>query len=78
MACKELVELVTDYIEGRLPSSEVVQFEAHLEICEGCRTYLDQMREVIDALGHLSEESVSPQARERLLTAFRGWKADGV
>jgi len=75
MACNELVELVSDYIEERLPAPDVERFDAHLEICEGCRTYLDQMRETIDALGHLPEESVTPAAREELLEAFRGWKA---
>jgi anti-sigma factor RsiW len=74
MPCNELVELVTDYIEGRLPPRDVKRFEDHLEICDGCRTYLDQMRETIGALGHLPEESITPQARDRLLKAFRTWK----
>jgi len=74
MACNELVELVTDYVEGRLPPRDVRRFESHLAICEGCRTYLDQMRETIDALGHLPEESISPQARDRMLEAFADWK----
>ena len=74
MACNELVELVSDYIEGRLPPREVARFDVHLEICEGCRTYVDQMRATIDTLGHLPEESITPQARDTLLEAFRGWK----
>jgi anti-sigma factor RsiW len=74
MACKQLVELVSDYIEGRLPPPDVERFDQHLKICEGCRTYVDQMRATIDALGHLPEESVTPQARDALLEAFRGWK----
>jgi len=74
MPCNELVELVTDYIEGRLPPRDVKRFEDHLEICDGCRTYLDQMRETIGALGHLPEKSITPEARDRLLEAFRTWK----
>jgi anti-sigma factor RsiW len=74
MACNELVELVSDYIEGRLAPSDVVRFEGHLEICEGCRNSVDQMRKTIDALGHLPEESLPPGAREELLAAFRGWR----
>jgi anti-sigma factor RsiW len=74
MACHELVEVVSDYIEGRLPASDATRFEAHLEICDGCRNYLDQMRATIYALGHLPEESISAEARERMLEAFRGWK----
>jgi anti-sigma factor RsiW len=75
MACNELVELITEYIEGRLPPAEVRRFEDHLEICEGCRNYVAQMRETIAALGHLPEESITPGAREELLEAFRGWTA---
>lgn len=76
MACNELVELITDYIEGRLPPAEVRRFDDHLEICEGCRTYLEQMRETIDALGHLPEEWIPPEAREKMLAAFRDWRAE--
>ena len=74
MACNELVELVTDYVEGRLPPRDVSRFESHLAICEGCRNYLEQMRETIDALGHLPADSISPEARDRLLQAFSDWK----
>jgi anti-sigma factor RsiW len=75
IACNELVELVSAYIEGRLPPREVMRFDAHLESCEGCRTYVDQMRVTIDALGHLPEESITAGARDTLLKAFRGWKS---
>ena len=74
MPCNELVELVSEYIDGRLQPADADRFDAHLEICEGCRNYLNQMRETIDALGHLPEESIGPAARERMLEAFRGWK----
>jgi anti-sigma factor RsiW len=74
MACNELVELVSDYIEGRLPPDDVKRFDSHLEICEGCRNYVEQMRMTIDALGHLPEDSISPDARDELLAAFRDWK----
>jgi len=72
--CIELVELVTGYVERMLDTPEVERLEAHIAICEGCRTYLDQMRETIDALGHLPEEAISDEAREELLVAFAGWK----
>jgi predicted anti-sigma-YlaC factor YlaD len=75
MACNELVEVVSDYIEGRLSPADARRFDSHLEICEGCRNYLDQMRETIGALGHLPEESIPPEARAELLEAFRGWTA---
>jgi anti-sigma factor RsiW len=74
MACYELVALVTDYLEDRLPWPDVKRLEAHLSNCEGCRNYVDQMRGTIDALGHLPEEPLDPDVREELLAAFRGWR----
>ena len=74
LACRELVELVTDYLEGRLSAREYYQFEAHLALCEGCRTYLEQMRQTIRALGRLTEDAVQPEVRARLLDVFREWK----
>jgi anti-sigma factor RsiW len=74
LSCRELVELVTDYLEDALPPSERARFEAHLAVCQGCRTYLDQMRLTIAAVGRLTEESLPPAAREELLVLFREWK----
>jgi anti-sigma factor RsiW len=73
MPCRELVELVTDYLEDRLPPHDRARFEDHLAECEHCREYLEQMRRTIGALGELPEESLSPEARDALLAAFRDW-----
>jgi anti-sigma factor RsiW len=75
LTCKELVELVTEYIEGTLSSADRARFENHLALCPGCRTYLDQMRATIRTLGQLGEESVSPEAKAELLRAFRSWNS---
>jgi anti-sigma factor RsiW len=74
ITCQEVVELVTDYFEGALPTDEADLFEQHLNFCEGCDWYLDQMRATIATVGRIREEDVPPQTRERLLTAFREWK----
>ena len=74
ITCQELVEVITDYIEGTLPEEDRERFDAHLELCDGCRIYLDQMRHTIAAVGRLNEESLDPRAREELVQAFRGWK----
>jgi hypothetical protein len=68
MTCRELVEVITDYIEGTLPEDDRAE-------CPYCVNYLEQMRETIDTLGELPEESIQPQAREELLEAFRRWRA---
>jgi anti-sigma factor RsiW len=69
--CRELVELLTDYLEGVLPPEEVAAVEAHLAVCPGCVSYLDQMRTTIKALGRLPVESVPEDALDELLGAFR-------
>lgn len=73
MTCRELVEVVTDYLEGTMSEEDVTRFEAHLAECPYCATYLEQMRLTVGTLGELTEESISPEAREQLLAAFRGW-----
>jgi predicted anti-sigma-YlaC factor YlaD len=74
MTCKELVELVTEYLEGGLPSDERERFEAHVASCEGCTNYFTQMRQTIRLSGSLTEESLSPEASRELLHLFRNWK----
>ena len=74
MPCQELVEVITDYLEGKLPPAERARFEAHLSGCEGCRTYLDQMRQTIRLAGTLSEDTIPDATRNKLLDVFRGWK----
>ena len=74
MSCKELVEVVTGYLEGVLSPKDRARFEEHLGQCPGCQTYLDQMRQVVHTLGRLNEDSISPAAWETLQQAFRNWK----
>lgn len=74
LSCQELVELVTDYLEGALPSGDRARFDAHLATCPHCRIYLEQMRHTVAALGHLPAAAVSPAALQVLLEHFRRWK----
>jgi len=69
--CAEVVELLTDYLEGTLEEPVRAEIEAHLDLCEGCDTYLAQMRNTIDVLGHVPVESLTEQVRKDLVTAFR-------
>ena len=77
LSCQELVELVTDFLEGALPPAEYARFEAHLTECDGCTRYLEQMRLTITAMGRLTEESIDPAACADLLQIFRAWKTGG-
>jgi predicted anti-sigma-YlaC factor YlaD len=74
LTCRELVELVTDYLEGSLAPEERMRFEEHLLICEGCSAYLDQMRRTIELVGALDEDAIEPGMRDRLLESFRAWR----
>jgi hypothetical protein len=74
MSCKEIVELVTEYLEATMPAREVLRFEAHLESCEGCVNYLEQMRTTIALTGRLTVDSLAPRTRAALIDAFRDWK----
>jgi len=75
LTCQELIELVTEYFEGALGEPDRIRFEEHVAVCPPCRAHLKQMRETIRVLGTLTEESISPQARDELLHAFRNWNA---
>jgi anti-sigma factor RsiW len=72
LACTEVVEIVTDYLEGALPAAQAWRFESHLETCPGCTEYVEQMRTVAGSLEGLTDDSLPPEMRKRLMAAFRG------
>jgi anti-sigma factor RsiW len=74
LTCQELVEVVTEYFEGTLPAADRARFEAHLAGCDGCTTYLEQIRQTIRVVGQLTENDIAPQAQAELLQIFRDWK----
>jgi anti-sigma factor RsiW len=75
LACNEMVELVTAYIENALEPVDRERFEEHLFFCDGCDRYLDQMRATIVATGRIDRGRLPADLEERLLEAFRGWRA---
>jgi anti-sigma factor RsiW len=75
LACQEIVELVTAYLEGTLSSGDRVRFEAHIAGCDACTMYLEQMRATLSMLGELRAESLSPDAVRELEAAFADWSA---
>lgn len=70
LECRGVVEVVTDYLEGALSPSDAALIDGHLESCEGCRRYLQQMRVTIRTVGRLGQADVPADMRERLLAAF--------
>ena len=76
LTCKELVELVTGYLDGTLSARRRRRFEAHIAACDRCTAYLAQMEMTIRVTGTLTQEQVTDEQREVLLAAFRDWKAN--
>jgi len=77
LSCQELVELVTEYLEGALPPPVRTRFEMHLGYCDWCRVYLRQVRDASGLARRLSDEALPPEGKEALMRAFRGWKRAG-
>ncbi len=73
--CRQLVELVTGYLDGSLSSDEQLAFERHLAICPPCRGYLTEIRHTISLAGELTEETIPPDVRDDMLRVFRSWNA---
>ena len=74
ISCQEVVELVNDYLDRALEPEQASLFEQHVNFCDGCEWYLDQMRTTVATVGRVTEEEVPPATRDKLLTAFREWK----
>lgn len=71
MSCQQFVEIVTDYLEQQLDEARKLWTEEHLAECDACREYLRQMRETVNALRSLGDETLDPAQRERILAAMR-------
>ena len=69
--CAGVAELVTEYLEDALDPDVRTRFEAHLDGCEGCEVYLEQMRATIVAAGRVDVEHVAPATLDRLVAAYR-------
>jgi anti-sigma factor RsiW len=78
LSCREVVELVNDYLEGVLPAAQRGRFEEHLDECPGCVTYLDQIRTTVAATRRLTEQELDPAVRGELVQAFREWPREGT
>ncbi len=81
LACRQFVEVVTDYLEGGMPARERARFEHHLSQCDGCDHYLAQIRRTVDLTGRITVTDVNalgPVARGRLLGAFREFNTQGA
>lgn len=75
--CREMVELMTDYLEDAMSTETRERFERHLAGCDGCSNYLGQLREVIRATGMITVDQIPAERKSELLNAFRDWHRSG-
>ena len=73
LTCIELVELVTDYLEGNLDAYERARVERHLAGCDACTAYIDQMRVTIAVVGRVDVDDIPDAMKAELMHAFRDW-----
>jgi anti-sigma factor RsiW len=74
MKCRDVVELMTEYLEGALSASDRARFEDHIAGCDGCRAYLEQLRATRSVSSHVGEVMVPEELERELVEAFRSWK----
>jgi anti-sigma factor (TIGR02949 family) len=74
--CKEVVDLAADYVEGEMTAPQATAFEMHLNFCDGCSTFIDQIRETAATARRLSEEQIPEELRAKLISAFRDWSRE--
>ncbi len=74
LSCKQITELVTEYVEGKLSLVDLVRFQMHVGICRNCRRYVRQVKATIGALGRLPPPEVPAELEDELLRRFEGWK----
>ena len=78
LACRQVVELVTGYLEDTLRAGDRSRFEQHISGCPHCGLYVEQMRVTLERTGHVTLDGLSPEAERELLAAFSGWQASGA
>jgi anti-sigma factor RsiW len=76
IVCRQAVELVTDYLEGRLPRADRRRFEAHLAGCPHCTEYLAQMRATIELTGTVTADDLPALVQDEFIDLYRRWRAD--
>ena len=74
LTCHEVIELLSNYVDGALSAEDRRRVDEHLALCDGCTTYLEQLRETIRLSGMVTEDQVPNEEKAALLAAFRDWR----
>ena len=73
IACRDLLELISSYLDGALPADVHAAIEQHVSGCDGCTAVLEEFRITIAMTGTLTEDQITDAQRDTMLAAFRGW-----
>jgi len=76
LSCQQMVELVTEYLDGVMEPRRRAKFEAHLAGCDGCTNYVEQFRTTVSVVGRLEVSDVPEPVMAELISAFRHWADD--
>ena len=76
ITCRQVVALMTDYLDDALGPDDQALMEAHLAECEGCAEHLRQIRITVAVTGRIREEDLTPAVRDDLMDLYRRWRRD--
>jgi len=75
LVCRDVTELVTDFVEGRMSFWDRARFQLHIGMCRHCREYVRQMRKTSQLFGETPNEPLSPDVEAEMLRRFKDWKS---
>lgn len=69
--CQQLVEMVTDYLQGNLDPADRAAVEEHLAACGHCTGYVEQVRRMLELTAAPEPEPVPAELLDALTARFR-------
>jgi anti-sigma factor RsiW len=76
LSCRQIYDLITEYDDGGLSSSERRQFESHVVVCPPCRGFVSQMRAVRERLDDGLPLELPAELEDSIVSAFKAWKRE--
>jgi anti-sigma factor RsiW len=76
VTCREVVEMLSDYLDDAIPAPDRARLDEHLAGCDGCTAALEQLRETIRVTGALTEEQVAEPQLDAIRGVFRAWRSE--
>lgn len=71
VSCRELVELMSEYLDKALPNDALEAVSAHLTDCPGCQSALSHLQQTIAVTRTAEVAALTPEVRRRLIDEFR-------